>query len=621
MNNGYWEKVLRINLTEKTVKKENVPVEVWKQVIGGAGYGAKVLLEETPPRVDPLSPENKLIFAVGCYQAFKAPGSAKWSVITKSPLTKTYLDAAAGGYWGTFLKSCGYEALIIEGKSERPVYIHITENEVKIKDASDFWGLDNFETMDYIHDKLSGGEKVSAVTIGPAGEQMNPIACITADGHSFAGRGGSGAVMGSKNLKAIIVYGTKKVSANQNEEGHRISLEVMRKLAKNGANFRNTGTSWSVPKLEAIGDVPIKNWSGDTWTEESKMISGPIYNEMLGLKPTFCANCPLGCHRHIRLKEPEKWALEGPGPEYETLAMMGANLLNTSLPSIVKANDICNRWGIDTISVGSYIGFLMECYEKNIITKEDTGDLEIKWGDGEVLVELTEQIAKQEGLGKLFEKGIVGASQKIGEDSTKDLIMHVKNLDLPGHDPRAVFGIAVNYATGTRGACHERGDAQAISTGKYHPEIMDRTFDRFSMEEAPRAAKISQDTSAFFNSISLCKFMVKVAGMSLTEVKDMVNAITGWDWSVKELLEAGERIITLQRLVNVRDGISRKDDKLPQKIFQAAKEGPRKDKIPTPFEPALEKYYELRGWNSEGIPTEKTLKKLGLKEYLQYLPK
>jgi len=620
MNNGYWGKVLRINLTDRKIKTEDVPEKIWKQVIGGAGYGAKVLLEETTARVDPLSPENKIIFGVGCYQALRAPGSAKWSVVTKSPLTGTYLDSAGGGSWGTSLKKAGYDAIIIEGKSEKPVYVYITDSESRIEDAPDLWGLDNFETMDYIKDELFQGQKVSAVTIGPAGERMNPIACITADGHSFAGRGGSGAVMGSKNLKAIIISGSKDVLVDNEKEGKEYSLKVMKRLAKDGANFRNTGTSWSVPKLEAIGDVPIKNWSGDTWAEESKMISGPIYNEVLKSKPTFCANCPVGCHRHIKLEDPEKWALEGPGPEYETLGMMGANLLNTSLPSIVKANDICNRWGIDTISTGSFIGFLMECYEKGIINKEYTGGLEIEWGNGEVLVELTEQIAKLEGLGKLFEKGIIGATQKIGEEETKDIAVQVKNMDLPAHDPRAVFGIAVNYATGTRGACHERGDAQAISTGKYHPEIMERTFDRFSMKEAPKAAIIAQDYSAFFNSVSLCKFMVKVIGMSLTEVKDIFNAITGWEWSVKELLKAGERIINLQRLVNVRDGIRRKDDVLPKKIFQAAKEGPRKGKVPTPFEPALEDFYKQRGWSEDGVPTEETLKKLGLEEYISYLP-
>jgi len=620
MNNGYWGKVLRINLTTETITTEDVPEKVWKQVIGGAGYGAKILLEETTPALDPLSPENKLIFAVGCYQALKAPGNAKWSVVTKSPLTKTYLDSAGGGNWGTLFKKCGYDAMIIEGKSQTPTYICITDSKVRIRDASEMWGMDNYEIVNYIQAEFSQGTPVSALSIGYSGEIMNPIACIAADGHSFAGRGGSGAVMGSKNLKAIIVSGSKKVSLNRKQEGQKRSLEVMRKLAKDGKDFRNRGTAWSVPKYEALGEVPIKYWTGDLWTEEAKIISGPNYNEMLDAKPVFCANCPIGCHRHINLKEPEKWMLEGPGPEYETLGMMGANLLNKDLPSICKANEICNKFGIDTISTGAFIGFLMECYEKNIITKEDTNGLEIKWGSGEVLVELTKQIARLEGIGKLFKEGITGASQRIGEKETKDLIVHVKNLDLAAHDPRAVFGIAVNYATGTRGACHERGDPQAISLGKYYPEIMERTFDRFSIKEAPKAAVISQDCSAFFNSVSLCKFMVKAVGMSLTEVKDIFNAITGWNWSVEEMLNAGKRIITLQRLVNVRDGIRRKDDKLPEKMFQPAKEGPRKGMIPTPFEPALEEFYQLRGWDKEGIPTKRTLKELELEEYIKYLP-
>jgi aldehyde:ferredoxin oxidoreductase len=620
MKNGYWGKVLRINLTMDKITIEDVPEKIWKQVVGGAGYGAKVILGETNAGIDPLSPENKIIFAVGCYQAIKSPGSAKWSVVTKSPLTKTYLDSAGGGYWGVLFKKSGYDAMIIEGRSKNPVYIRIIDNMVKLKDASHIWGMDNYEVNNYLQGEFGKHNKVSTLTIGPSGEMLNPIACITADGHSFAGRGGSGAVMGSKNLKAIVVSGNKDVAISIETESHKNSLKVMRKLAKDGKNFRNSGTAWSVPKYEALGEVPIKYWTGETWTAEAKMISGPIYNEMLDAKPHFCANCPVGCHRYIKLKEPEKWKLEGPGPEYETLGMMGANLLNKDLTSICKANDICNRYGIDTISTGAFIGFLMECYEKNIITKEDTNGLEIKWGSGEVLVKLTEQIANLEGLGKLFENGIIGASQKIGEKETKDLIVHVKNLDLPAHDPRAVFGIAVNYATGTRGACHERGDAQAISLGNFFPEIMERTFNRFSMEEAPQAAVIAQDTSAFFNSVSLCKFMVKAVGMTLTEVQDIFNAITGWNWSIEEILNAGKRIITLQRLINIRDGIRRKDDCMPAKIFQPANEGPRKGKIPTPFEPALEEYYRLRGWDKEGIPTKDILIELGLEEYVKYLP-
>jgi len=310
-----------------------------------------------------------------------------------------------------------------------------------------------------------------------------------------------------------------------------------------------------------------------------------------------------------------------PSPEYETLAMIGDNLLNDNLASICKVNEICNKMGIDTISTGAFIGFLMECYEKSIIDKKDTNGLELKWGDADLIVNLTEQIAKMEGLGKLFDKGIVGASKKIGEEKTKDLIVHVKNMDFPAHDPRAAFGGAINYACGTRGACYERGDAQEISFGLHYPELgMGKPFDRFSMEQAPQAAFFSENVSAFYNSLTICKFMLTAIDMSLTQLNDLFNSITGWNWFIEEMIKAGERVFALQRLVNIRDGIRKKDDKLPPKMFIAAKTGPRAGKIPVPFEPALEKYYSMRGWDGDGVPTKDTLMELGLEEYIKYLP-
>lgn len=622
MGNGYWHKVLRINLTSRTSSVDEVGEETWKELLGGSGYGAKVLLEETPPAVDPLSPENKIIVALGLFQAVRAPGSAKWSLVTKSPLTGTYLDTAGGAFWGTRFKGLGYDALIIEGKSDTPAYVYITTEKVVFGDASHLWGMDNYQVFEKINDHFGGETPVSALTIGPAGEKCNPIACVTGDGFSFAGRGGSGAVMGSKNLKAVIVSdGKETVPVHDRETAERLSKEVMKKLAEDGARFRTHGTPGAVVSLEALGDTPIKYWRGDVWSEGAEKIGAPNYTKILEAKPKFCANCPAGCHRHIKVKQPAKWSLEGPGPEYETLGMIGDNLLNDDLPSICKVNEICNQMGTDTISTGAFIGFLMECFEKGILTKEDTSGREIHWGDGEIIVDLAEEIARMEGMGTLFKKGILGAVNKLGEEKTGDIAVQVKNLDLPAHDPRAAFGISVNYATSTRGACHERGDAQFIQFNQYYPEMgMEEPFNRFDMKYAARAAYYAQNTSAIYNSISLCKFMVKGAGMTLTQINQIMNAITGWNWSVEEMVRSGERIFALQRLINVRDGIRKKDDHLPRKVFIPASEGPRKGQIPEPFEPALAEYYDLRGWDEEGIPTPESLKELDLEAYIRFLP-
>jgi aldehyde:ferredoxin oxidoreductase len=608
---GYWGKVLRLNLTTKKYKVEDVPESVWKKFIGGSAFGAKILLEETPAKVDPLSEENKIIFGVGVWQSAKNPGSGKWSVVTKSPLTGTFLDSCGGGNFGPAIKRAGYDAIIIEGKSSSPVKIIINNERIMIEDAHTLWGKDSIETFNQFQSSLDD-RRYSIVYIGPSGEIGHPIACIGCDGHSVAGRGGAGAVMGSKNLKAIAVLGTKQVPLHNPEKVKTRALELMREFTKRSAEKRKTGTTSAPTKFESIGNLPLKYWVGETWGKADK-IAAPYYNEILHTKPTFCANCPYGCHRHIKLEEPEEYAVEGAGPEYETLGMMGGSFLCSDLPAITKANDICNRMGIDTISTGAWISFLAECYEKNLINKEDTDGIEVNWGDGKVLVQLTEKISKLEGIGQYFKEGIVGAAKKIGSN-TMDSIVHVKNLDYPAHDPRCHLAAGLNYATGTRGACHERADVQ----GFFYPELgMEGPAQ--TMEEVPEYVMHQQNMSSLANTLSVCKFIIRVPKLKLAEMVEIVNASTGWDCTIEDLEKVGERGFVLERLINVRDGISRKDDILPKKITIPSKTGPRQGRAPVPHDKALGEYYKLRNWSEEGIPTKQALKEIGLEEYLEYL--
>ena len=616
MGNGYWNKVLRVDLASSEVITEEVGEETWKQLIGGAGFGAKVLLEETPGKLDPLSPDNRLIFAMGPFQSAPIPGNAKWSVITKGPLTKTFLDSAGGGWFSPIFKACGFDAIIIQGKAEKPVYLWITEEGAEIRDATNFWGMTPVETTKALRETV-GRSKVSVLSIGPAGEKMLPIANIAAEGHSFAGRGGAGAVMGSKNLKALAVYGRKKVPVFDEEKTKAFAKELMRQMKEDGAGFRDVGTPSVIVPYEKMGDTPIKYWTGDVWHEGAKLLCTPHYNDVLCTEPWPCMNCPIGCHRDVVITEPEKYAMEGAGPEYEATGMLGAGCLVDDIKAVAKANHICNEAGIDCISAGAFVGFLMECYEKGLITQDDTGGLEIKWGDGDVLVEVVKQIASGKGLGALFSEGITGAAKKIG-GGAEELTVHVKNLDFPAHDPRAIFGLSINYATGTRGACHERGDPQSGALGLAYPELgFPEPPENFDMDAAPRVAKAWQDASSLYNQLTLCKFMVKGSTMTLTQIKDTFNLITGWRWEIEDLVRAAERALTLGRLVNVRDGISRKDDMLPNKMFIPAKEGGRAGKVPEPFDETLDRYYEMRGWDENGIPTEETLKDLGLEQFVQ----
>ena len=615
MANGYWNRVLRVDLSSGKVTAEKVGEEVWKQLIGGAAYGAKVLLEEVPAHTDPLSPENPLVFAVGPFQSLPIPGNAKWSVACKSPLTKTFCDTAGGARFAPLLKGCGCEALIVQGKADDPVYLWVTEDGVEIRDAADFWGMEAIEVAHALRGEV-GQSKASALTIGPAGEQMNPIALIAAEGHSFAGRGGAGAVMGSKNLKGLVVYGQNLPPVADPERGQAFAKELMEQMRRDGEGFGDTGTPVVIVPYEEMGDTPIKYWSGDVWHEGAELLCTPHYTEVLNAKRWPCINCPIGCHRRISFSEPAKYAVDGSGPEYESTGMLGACCLVDDVKAVAKANDICNREGIDCVSAGAYTGFLMECFEKGLITEKDTGGLAIEWGDGDVLIKVVKQIAAGEGLGELFSEGIVGAAQEIG-GGAEDLIVHVKNLDFPAHDPRAVFGLSVNYATGTRGACHERGDPQSGALGLAYPELgFPEAPENFDMEAAPRVAKSWQDASSLYNQLTLCKFMVKGSTMTLTQIKDAFNYVTGWDWEVSDLIRTGERAITMERLFNIREGFTREDDALPKKMFIPAKEGARAGKVPEPFEEALDKYYEMRGFDKDGVPTPETLKDLGLEEYM-----
>lgn len=613
---GYWKKLLRVNLTTKSFTVDTLDEKALELLIGGAALGAKILLDEVPPQVDPLSPENKLIFAMGFMQAVNYPGNAKWSVVTKSPLTGTFLDSAGTGAWAPEFKKAGYDVLVIEGKSQEPVYLFINDDEVQFRSAEKLWGLDSVETSKQIKEEL-GNKQINALNIGTAGEILNPIACITCDGHSFAGRGGSGAVMGSKNLKAIAAWGTKQVPVFDMEGATSYGKELMVQLHK--AAQGGGGTPDVMVPLEALGDSPIKYWRNDVWHHGAEMIGTPRYTEYLSVKPLPCQNCPVGCHRHINLALAKGSRLTGNGPEYETLGMLGSGLVLDDLEAISLANDIANRAGVDTVSLGAFIGFLIECYEAGFISEEAIGMVP-KWSDRETLFYLIDKITKLEGVGAYFKGGVRGAAAIIGGEA-KDIAVEVKNLDLPAHDPRAVYALAVNYATSPRGACHERGNPQASALGLFYPDCeMDAPPERFDVDKAGYSAYIYQNTSMLYNNLTMCKFMVNNGGLTISEINREYYLVTGIELDNMQLLKTAERGMALQRLVNVRDGITKKDDTLPPKMLQPAVVGGRKGRAPFEFDKMLNDYYKLRGWDENGIPTKETLEKLGLEDYIPLLP-
>ncbi|HHW19434.1 MAG TPA: aldehyde ferredoxin oxidoreductase family protein [Firmicutes bacterium] len=621
MANGYWNRVLHVDLTSGKVTVDNVSTETWQTCIGGAGFGAKVLLDEVPAGEDPLGPGNVLVFALGPYQAGNNPGNAKWTVCAKSPLTNTYADSAAGAGWGMALKRAGYDALIVKGASSKPVYIVINDDDVRIKDAAELWSLDSYSTYDEVRSR-ENDDKYAVVSIGPAGERLVRFACIVADRHSFAGRCGLGAVMGSKKLKAIAVKGSKTAPVADPEGLKKIArdkfLEILNAAKANG--FRDHGTPNLCITAETFGDMPIKYWSGDVWTEGAKTVGAPNYTQVLKAKPLPCVNCPIGCHRDIEVIDPSGKLLKGPGPEYETVGMLGSNLLVDDLSVIAKANDICNRLGIDTISAGACVGLAMECFEKGWLSESTTG-LNLRWQDGEGLLKLLEQIGNREGFGEIFADGSLAAARRI-HPQAEEIVAHVKGLDLPAHDARACWSLGLNYATSTRGACHMRGVTEDVEMGGFFiPElgIVKDWSKFFDWENKVELTVKLQDYCAWMNSLVICTFMVDGGELSMTSLIDMFNAITGWGWSVEDVMKSGARIFNLQRLVNIRDGHGRHTDTLPLKMKIPAKVGFRAGKAPVPLEPHLDEYYAMRGWGKNGVPTKECLQDLGLTQYAHIL--
>lgn len=614
MGNGYWQRLLRVDLTERTVNVEEIQEDDLRRFIGGAGLGGEILRRELPANLDPYSPENRLIFATGAFQSLPIPGGAKFSVVSISPVTGTFGDAAAGAAWGYGLKDAGYDLLIVQGASDVPVYLMIDDDQVEIRDAGNLVGLDTFETVDALRDALED-EKFSVATIGPAGERRVATACITFDKHSFAGRCGMGAVMGAKQLKAIAVRGSKSVPVHDPEKADELLKKYRRHITEtvreNG--FQKHGTPGLCEDAEGFGDMPIKYWDGDVWPEGAKRLGGESYTELLDAKPLPCKYCPVGCHRRVTFQHSDGKMRTSVGPEYETLGMMGTNLMIDDPRIVAIANEIANRLGIDTISTGAMIGFAMECFEKGWVTVDQTDGMELTWGSPDVLIKLTEQIGNREGFGQIFADGTLPAAKKISQEA-EESVVHVKGLDLPAHDPRACISLAPSYVTSTRGACHFRGPCEDVEMGGFTiPEvgITDETTKFFDSQNQALLAAKCQDLGSLTNSLVLCLFMVDGGDWSMSDVAAMFNAVTGWDYSTEDLLEAGERGFVSQRLINLRDGYNVETDTLPKKMFKAAKEGARTGQVP-PLAEMLQDYYQIRGWNERGEPTNATLERLGL---------
>lgn len=606
MTPGYHGKLLRVNLTTGELRDESLPESLAQQYLGGSGLAARYLYDETDDFTDPLGPDNLLCFMVGPFVGTPVPATNRFAVAARSPLTGIWGEADSGGRWGSALKGAGYDGVLITGRAESPAYLWLEDGRAELRDASHLWGLDTYE--------LDLGAEI--VCIGPAGERGVRFASVMTGRHDgrAAGRTGMGAVMGAKKLKAIACKGRQRLPLAARETLLRSVRKMIPVIREGTANMHKYGTANGLLTFERLGDMPIRNWQAGKWTQGAESISGQHMAETILTSTYACGGCPIGCGRVVKITQGPYAGVEGAGPEYETCASLGAMCLIDDIEAVAKLNELCNRYGMDTISAGSVIAFTMEAKERGLI--EEGPD----WGDAPAAIALLERIGRQEDeLARLLGQGIRAAAAQFGE-MANEFAIQVKGLEMPMHDPRAFYSLAPGYATSSRGACHLQALSHIFARSVTMPEIgVYEVLDRYAVEGAGELVARSQDLMSLFDSLKQCKF-VMFGGVKLSHMTEWLRAITGWDVDNEEMLAIGERICNLKRMYNVRLGVSRKDDALPPRILvDRFPEGGAAGRLP-PADQMLADYYQARGWTAEGVPTPRKLAELGLEEAIRDLP-
>lgn len=614
---GYMGKLLRINLSTGSAVEEEISPDVMKNYMGGAGFGIKYLFDEVPATTDALSEENKLIFSLGPLGGTNAPCASRMSVTAKSPLTNCVGMCMTGGYFPVEMKFAGYDMLIIEGKAKEPSYIYVNEGKVSIRSAKKIWGMKTFDSQQIIKDELND-QNIRIACIGPAGENLSKLACIINERRA-AGRKGLGAVMGSKNLKAIAIRGKKSVPiANEAENKAAISrmLKAMKESPVLYSAFSKLGTSMVVHQTSELGIFPTKNFAATGSWNVSEHFGEDNVNRKLGNE--HCYRCPVGCSQIRMPKNSFKGMMSA--PEFESYYCMAGSTMVDDVDAVIAADRICDELGIDTMSAGATVAFAMECFEKKLICKEDANGFEIQFGDAEGMLKLIEMMAYRDGLGDLFSDGSRIAAQKIGKGSEK-FTMQVKGLELPGYDARGAKAHALNYATAYTGADHNRGYAYQEIFGIPIPEAVDR----FAIEGKGKLTKYNQDSRAVTSDCApMCAFLLDMAvpGVCLTNTKDLVNSTTGLELTEDDVLAIGERMNNLAHAYNILAGMTRADDTLPYRFMnEAIPDGPSKGaSIPQKdLDYMLDEYYGARGWDKNGVPTREKLTELNMPEVISKL--
>ena len=614
-------KILEIDLMNQSFKENFYNEQLVKTFLGGPGFAIHFLMNEKVFNIDPYNDKNPLILMTGLLTGTSYPCSAFFSISARSPLTNIHGEGNSGGFFGAELRPI-FNGLIFRNKAEQPVYLVIDDNNYQLKDASELWGLDTKTTIKNLQSKL--GKQFKVACIGPSGEKRIPMASIMNDHGRAVGRGGMGAIMGSKKLKAIAVKSTKKIEYYNERKFKEISRKLMKDFSNSAmaTTLRLIGTN-AIEYFEVFADVPHQNWGPLGKWKGVKEISGAVVAEKMLVKLRPCYLCPFSCGREIEIKEGPYKIENAAGTEYETTAAFGSMCLNSNVDSIAYINDYCNKWGIDTISTGCTVAFALDCYEKGILTKDDIG-FSLEWGDSDAIVKLTKLICNNEGIGKLLSQGTRMASKIIGKGSNQ-LTAEIKGLDLPMHEPRANFALGLQYATSNRGACHLRGFGNDMYSGftgfNKILKINEGVPIRLRTIDDPKFARdvaISQNLSEINNSLGICRQTISSGSQIVENLFDLlikaIYYLTGISLTLLELMEIGERIFNLKRLFNVQCGITKEDDRIPIKLKTPLSNGRARNKI-LDIDLMLEEYYNFRGWDETGKPTKDKLKSLNIEDY------
>ena len=624
---GYSGKILRIDLTTRQITADEPAEMFYRRYLGGAGITSYYMLKEIPAGIDPLSPQNKMIFAMGPLTGLPLSGVTRACVGFKAPLTGGYGKSEAGGVWPMDFKRTGYDGLIVEGKADKPVYIWIAPlGKVEIRDASHLWGKTVQETQEAIQNEV-GEPRARVAAIGPAGENLVKYACIICDLKDSFGRGGAGAVMGSKNLKAIAVRGKEMpdvAKPDRVKEMAKWFAQNLRDIPIFNRGFSDLGTGGAMEAFNDVGNLPSYNFDGGFFAETDK-ISPLAMSNTIRIGMEGCAACSVKCKRVVAFEEPYKVTPELGAPEYETLGTLGSCCGIGDLKAICRGNQLCNLYALDTISAGMSIAFAMECFEKGILTLEDTGGIDLTWGNAESMLKLIEMITYRQGIGDLLAEGTRAAAQRLGRGAEK-YAMQVKGLEMPMHDPRLKSGMGIVYSIAAQGADHNVGPHDTAFTAEN--ANLNNLRGMGALEPLP-SNELSDTKAAntkaaycwylFFDSALICIFVP----WSMVNATELIRAATGWEYTVHEAVKQGERVAALGRIFNLREGITAEQDRMPKRLFTATRAGAWKDGglDPDKMTATIKTFYGMMGWDTEtGVPTKERLAELGISWAAEYLP-